>query len=328
MRCQRLALLTTFLIVAPVVSVAVDTHLLVVTGIGGEPYYSELFERWGTSVVDIATEQGGLASDHIARLSEPKGTTLALSSKENIIAAITALVEVSRPKDLVVIMLIGHGSATDRRALFNIPGPDLDANELASALAPLSGRTLVVVNTSPASSPFLDALAAPNRVIITATSSTSENNHARFGGEFVAAFAKRSADVNKDGGVSVLEAFNYARREVERAYELEGRLLTEHAQLDDNGDGVGTRDPHVESADGKLAANLYLGASPMDSTAQSSLGQSRVALQVEARELVNRIEALKRRKHMLEQADYEMQLEALLIPLALNRRAFRTENGQ
>jgi len=326
MSCPRLTLTAVVLMLAPVITRA-DTHLLVVTGIGGEPYYSELFERWGTNMVDIATGQGGLTTDHVARLSEQKDATLTFSSKENIIAAIAALAEVSRPGDLIVIVLIGHGTATDRRALFNIPGPDLAAEELAHALAPLSGRTLLVVNTSPASAPFLDALSASDRIIITATSSASEDNHTLFGGAFVAAFAKQAADTNKDRGVSVLEAFNYARREVERAYELEGRLLTEHAQLDDNGDGIGTRAPDAESEDGKLAANVYLGAGPMGSIPALPLDQSRVALQVEARELVNQIEALKRRKHMFEQADYEQQLEALLIPLALNRREFRGEKG-
>lgn len=318
-----MTLLTVVLVLTPVTTKAADWHLLVVTGIGGESYYSDLFQRWGTSMLEIAHEQAGFASDHVAMLSEQTDTAVALSNKENVLAAIATLARRSQPNDLILIMLIGHGTGTDQRALFNIPGPDLAAEELAAALEPLAERTLVVVNTSPASSPFLGALSASDRVIITATASTSENNHTRFGGEFIAAYAKKAADANKDGGVSVLEAFNYANREVQRAYELEGRLLTEHAQLDDNGDGVGTSEPGSESADGKLAASLYLGAGPMGLAAGTPFDQSRIALQVEARELVNRIEALKRRKHSLRQADYEQQLEALLVTLALNRRAFR-----
>ena len=78
---------------------------------------------------------------------------------------------------------------------------------------------------------------------MTATKSGMERNQTEFPSYFVEAFAEDKADADKDQRVSMLEAFLYARREVERFYE-KGRLLaTEHAILDDDGDGAGTAAP-------------------------------------------------------------------------------------
>jgi hypothetical protein len=303
---------------------AADTYLLVISGIGGEPYYSDLFQRWSTSMVEVAVVHAGIAPEQVIRLSENPRPAAGLSSKQNILRAIGELGDITAVGDVVMVLLIGHGSARGRDALFNIPGPDLSAAELAGALEPLSERTLVVVNTTAASAPFLEAVAAPGRVVITATAAAGENQHTRFAGWFVTAFATAAADSNKDHSVSLLEAFDYARRAVARDYEREGGLLTEHAQIDDNGDGVGTRVPTADGADGAVAATLHLGAVPSATSPKPSLDQERLALQIEARELVDRIEALKRRKRTLELSLYEHQLEALLVPLARNRRVFRT----
>src|SRR3712207_7204159 len=49
-----------------------------------------------------------------------------------------------------------------------------------------------------------------------------------------------------------------SRREVAREYEEGNRLLTEHAQLDDNGDGRGSGVPDPRTADGALSRRLFL----------------------------------------------------------------------
>ena len=77
---------------------------------------------------------------------------------------------------------------------------------------------------------------------------------------FVQAFTDDVADVDHDERLSVLEAYRYARNEVERFYESENRLLTEHALLDDNGDGEGTTDPDPATSDGRLAAAFMFDA--------------------------------------------------------------------
>jgi hypothetical protein len=101
-------------------------------------------------------------------------------------------------------------------------------------------RPLAIINTASGSAPFLNKLSATNRVIITATRSGYEQNYARFGNYFAELLTDPAADLDKDGQVSLLEAFLAASRRATEFYKTEGRLVTEHALLDDNGDGLGT----------------------------------------------------------------------------------------
>ncbi len=141
--------------------------------------------------------------------------------------------------DELWLVLIGHGTFDGRDAKFNLRGPDLSATNLAQWLKPMK-RPYAVINCASSSSPFLKQLSAPDRVIITATRSGYEQNYARFGKYLADAIGNLTADLDKDGQTSLLEAFIMASRQTSEFYETEGRLATEHALLDDNGDGLGT----------------------------------------------------------------------------------------
>src|SRR6185312_1167925 len=54
------------------------------------------------------------------------------------------------------------------------------------------------------------------------------------------AIADPRADLDKDGQVSLLEAFLTASGGVQEYYRTHSQLATEHALLDDNGDKLGT----------------------------------------------------------------------------------------
>lgn len=299
-------------------------HMIIVSGLGGEKYYSDLFHRWATTLNQVATTRLGISPARVIRLAEdpsrdPEFIT-AVSSKQQVLETIDRLARTAGEGDVVALVYLGHASASGGRALLNLPGPDLSAAELAAALDALSGRTAVAVIAAPSSAPFVEALSGPGRIIITATANTAENQHTRFGGHFVDAFAEDAADLDKDKEVSLLEAFRYATREVARGFETEGRIRTEHAMLDDDGDGAGSRDPGADEGDGMLAARVRLQA---PAAADTTAGREALALQIQARRLVDRIEETKRKKRSLEHADYLQRLEALLVELALNRREYR-----
>jgi hypothetical protein len=137
------------------------------------------------------------------------------------------------------IIYLGHGTFDGREARLSLRGPDVSAKELATWLEPLH-RPVVFVHGGSASSPFIPALSARNRIIITATRSGHELNYARFGERFAQAVASPSADIDQDGQTSVLEAFVTAAQQVQAFYSENGRLATEHALIDDNGDRQGT----------------------------------------------------------------------------------------
>jgi hypothetical protein len=137
------------------------------------------------------------------------------------------------------LVLIGHGTFDGQEARFNLRGPDVAATELGLWLRPFE-RPTVVIDTTSCSAPFLNKLSATNRIVITATRSGHEQSFSRFGQFLAEAITDAQADLDQDGEVSLLEAFLAAARQVSEFYKTAGRLATEHALLDDNGDGLGT----------------------------------------------------------------------------------------
>jgi hypothetical protein len=300
------------------------SHLLVIVGLAGEPEHGELFRKWAGTLVETASGRFGLAKDRIVYLDADAATKGATgrSTKEEIAGAFERLATQAAADDVVVVVLFGHGSFDGRAAKFNLPGPDMAAADFAPLLKRVTARQIVFVNTASASGPFVEALAGPGRTIVTATRSGSQQYSTLFGGFFVEALTSEAADTDKNRRVSILEAFNAARREVAEAYKREGIMLTEHAMLDDNGDGKGTLEPAADGTDGRIAAIVALGsaadAAPLPE--DPALRQ----LYVERRDLERRVESLKMLKGSMDPARYASELERLLTALAVKGQEIRT----
>lgn len=304
-----------------------DSHVVIVSGIGGQPAYSEAFYRWGSAMVDAAKDRLGLPDANVTYLSErpeqDPTRIAARSTKENVERVLAELADRAGPGDRILILLIGHGSGTGEESRFNLPGPDLSATELAAQLERFATQTVVLVNSASASGDFVPPLSGPNRVVVTATKTGFERNETVFGEFFVEAFASDGADTDKDERVSILEAFTYARREVERSYEDDNRLLTEHAMLDDNGDGAGSADPEATDSDGALARRTFFDRIGVVAAGSGSGDSVLVALYQEKQVLETRIAELRNLKDQMEQEVYEAELESLLVELATKNREIR-----
>jgi len=300
--------------------------LLIVVGLAGDPEHGELFQKWGSALAE-ASASVGIASDRLVYLSDAKedARVHARATREEIATALSGFAQAAAPDDVVYVVLLGHGSYDGRTARFNLPGPDMTPADFDTLLRKLPTRNVVFVNTSSSSGPFVEELSAPGRTIITATRNGAERFTTLFGGYFVEAFSTDASDADKNKRVSMLEAFQYAKNEVARAYEREGLLATEHALLDDNGDKKGSPDPTPTGSEGRLAAALSLGSAanaaplPEDPTLR--------ALYLERRELERRVEALRLLKDSLPPARYASELERRVTDLALKTREIRTLEG-
>jgi hypothetical protein len=308
-------------------------RVLIVSGVAGEPQIADAFFKQATTMIDALETRFGVPKADIVYLAENPARDAtrikAASTKENVERELAALGARSRTGDVLFVMLIGHGSGDDATTRFNVPGPDITAADFARVLDEVGGPTIAIVNAASASGGFIGALSGPNRVIATATKSGMERNQTRFANYFVQAYAGDVADADKDGRVSVLEAFEYARREVARAYESENHLLTEHAQLDDNGDRKGTAAPDARSGDGGLARRVFLGgrAGSVAAAARASSDPRVASLEREKDALETRIDSLRRRKADMDSTAYEKALEDLLVQLAEKNKAIRDMAG-
>ena len=292
---------------------------LIINGAGGEPEYAKQFEQWTTELSSVLSEQYGFDSKRIKVLTEkPPDAALPRSTAEEVKRTFATLKTQLDANNILFVFLIGHGSFDGKESKFNLVGPDLSATEYNTLLSALPTRRIVVFNMSSASGEFIKSLAAKGRIVITATRNGQETNATRFTGFFIAALNANDADTDQDGHTSVLEAFTYANRLTGDFYKRAGRLATEHALFDDNGDGVGRE--KVEAGEGLLARATYLDSLSVD---EAAANVTTAKLLKERARLEGEIEQLIARKTVLPEAEYEANLERLFIELAKVNRSIK-----
>jgi hypothetical protein len=284
--------------------------ILLIAGAPGEKEYSQVFSEEIDDWVKACR-----AANKSFRVIDPNtaGTNQLAELK-------TALATQIQSEQELWVVLIGHGTFDGKEAKFNLSGPDLSAKQMAEMLGPIQ-RTVILIDTSSASAPFINAVSRQNRIIITATKSGWEQNYTRFGKYFAKAVGDLTADLDKDGQVSVLEAFLNASREVEEFYKSERRLATEHALLDDNGDGKGTpasfyrgvrpakKNEESPNVDGFRAHQIQFIPNESDAKLSPEIRKRRNELEVS-------LEELRARKSQMNEDEYIKQIEPILLDLS------------
>ena len=284
--------------------------VLVVAGVSGSPEHAKAQTEWVETLSAALAGPLGLPGDRVQVLTEG-APPAARATRENVRATLADLQTRTGADDLVAIVLIGHGTFDGTIAKFNLVGPDLDAGEWAALLRPFKA-SLVVVNTTSASYPFLAELAAPRRIVITATGSPFQRYDTVFPEYFVRALTDDEADLDKDGRVSVWEAFASASGRVRRFYEQRGQLATERAVLDDTGDGTGKEAGEV-GPDGALASRTFLDAGPR---LPPGAGPAVSEWLARRERLLSDLDQLKRKRTFMPAGDYDAELERLIIEIA------------
>ena len=285
---------------------------LIINGAGGEPEYAKQFMEWTTNLSSVLSQRYSFDPKQIKVLSEK------LATAEQVKSTLTSLKSELEANNVLYVFLIGHGSFDGKESKFNLVGPDLSATDYNQLLTALPTKRIVLFNMSSASGEFVKTLSAKGRIVVTATRNGQETNATRFPGFFIAALNATDGDTDQDGHTSVLETFVYANRLTEEFYKRAGRLATEHALIDDNGDGVGRE--KAEAGEGLLARATYLDSLSVDEAAASA---ATGRLLKERARLEGEIEQLIARKANMAEADYEATLERLFIELAKVNRSIK-----
>ena len=296
-----------------------ERRVMIITGAGGEEEYTELFAEWGGG---LAKAFDGNAAEMVHITNKPEDT----GARKTVESTLKKWVE--KPDVEIWILLVGHGTFDGKVAKFNLVGNDASDADFKHWLKPHRGP-LVFINTSSCSAPFIRSLSGPNRVVATATKSGYEQNFCRFGGYMAAALGQAEADLDKDGAVSVLEAFLIASRQAGEFYRENDRLVSENALLDDNGDGMGTpadwfrgvrtqkKAKGKSSADGKLSRLVFPVIPPAEKDIPAPLRKKRLAIEA-------KIETLRSLKKTLEAEIYYRDLEKLFLELAATNDEIET----
>ena len=306
--------------------------LVVIVGAGGEAEYAEQFQHWAQRMESALAVQIGrrywigprppAEEGDDADGSPPPSTAPKLLPSPSDRAAVEQVITTLQGDATAPLWLVYFGHATDdgRTAKLNLRGPDLGANELAGWMRAVRRPTALVLCSS-CSGAFLPLLSGPDRVVVTATRSGQEYSFSRFGEWFSRSFSEDRADLDRDAQVSLLEAFLFASRAVAEHYEGQGLLATEHALLDDNGDGRGTPaswfrgvrcDQIVAESglpDGTRAHQIHWLPSPWEAAQDPEWRQQRDQLE-------RALEALRARRGQLEDGEYYGRLEEVALRLA------------
>lgn len=298
-----------------------ERYVVLVQGASGEEQYATLHRGWIDGMAKVLVDQFKIDKSNVSILAETPRPGEDKATAENVKLVFGRLAKQVKASDLLFVLLIGHGGGQGADAKFNLIGPDLGVAEWAALLQPIQGRIAVVDSTS-ASFPYLAGLKGPGRVVVTATNSVAQRYHTVFPDAFLKSLTATDADVDKNGRISLLEAFTHASRLVAQHYEQSGHMATEKAVLDDTGDGVG-RDAASTGPDGTIAGLTYLDTATMptssDPAVQDLIGRQKT--------LTEQVDDLRRRRPNMPAEEFDREFEKLIVELALVSRDVRRKTG-
>ena len=288
---------------------------IIISGVGGEELYQKQFAAQTAQLRAALINQLGFAADQTFTLAETPAAGMQRATAEAVRQTFVSLRNMLKADQQLFVFFIGHGSFDGKVAKFNLVGPDLAASDYAQLINSLPTRKVVVANLASASGEFIKALSGEGHIVITATRSGMEQNATHFGEHFIDALENPDADADKNGRVSVLEAFNYAAKLTADFFSQKGRLATEHSLLDDTGDGTGHA--RGEEGEGALARLTYFDSLPQ----QQAGGDVELAKFFADRlRIEGEIEQIKAgKKAMVEEAYFDTLEKSLLELAKLNR---------
>lgn len=260
----------------PVPPVPVGTsHALVLVGLPGDAERQTRFAESVDKITTALTTHLGFETDNVHVLfadqkaidageSLPTGATLPCTI-ETIQSAVDNLRQKLAPHDTLWVIVMGHSHFDGRRIWFNISGDDFNEVTFGKLFEGIVCARQVYWITIPASGFYVKPLSAEGRIIIAATEADRELNETEFPHALAATLAEPPTlvdfDMDRDGNPTLFDLYLNVVKRVMQGYADENLLSTEHAKLDDNGDGRG-RELQIDYLTEPLGGRLAEGAAP------------------------------------------------------------------
>lgn len=223
-------------------------HALIICGHPGDAEHTKSFTETVGKLGEGLTKTVGIPAERqyvlfgTERPKDLKGAT-GPATREAVAAAVAEVRKKIHPDDGLWVICLGHGYHDGKQAWWNLPGPDLNAAEFGKLFADINCKEQVFVMTFSLSGYFVGPLARRDRVVIAATEADSEPNETTFPAVFAKVLSTgldpAEHDVDKDDRLTLFDLYVVVAKEIASNYATSEQLATEHAQLDDDGDGVG-----------------------------------------------------------------------------------------
>jgi hypothetical protein len=223
-------------------------HALILCGHPGDAEHVKAFAETVRKLGDGLAKTVGIPPERqhvVFGADKPKDLPNAAgpATREAVAEAVAAVRKRVAPEDGLWVIVLGHAHHDGRQMWWNLPGPDLSAAEFGKLFADLNCREQVFVMTTSLSGYFVKPLARRDRVVIAATEADAETNETTFPAVFAQTLATgldpAEHDFDKDGKLTLFDLYVAVAKEVAGNYASAEQVATEHAQLDDDGDGVG-----------------------------------------------------------------------------------------
>lgn len=182
------------------------SYALIVGGLASQKPYDRWYADWTSRFQTYLTKTARVPAENITLLAGDAATT------DAVLASIGKFAQRAKPQDQFILFIVGHGEVSGQTPTLALPGPDLAAQQLAAALNAVPAGNQVVLNFSASSGDFLKQLVSPDRVNLTATS-PAEINTPVFAEFFLRGLESNRADTDKNGTVTLLEAYNWAAQQ-------------------------------------------------------------------------------------------------------------------
>jgi len=221
---------------------------LILVGLPGDKEHEKLFadtarawNAWLTGPLGLDRTQVVL----LHGLKEVDGKSIHADSRADIEKALDRWKRSLKPTDWIWVFILGHANDDGEHAWFHLPGPDIREDQLAKLFEGIPCREQVFWVTTPEAGRFRQALSTKGR-IVAAASRKGEDNETEFPLALSAVMKRPAARLaaKRDGKVSVLEFYTAVVAEVQARYKADNRLVTEHAQLDDDAGAARTFVPY------------------------------------------------------------------------------------
>lgn len=245
---------------------------LILCGHPGNAEYERTYAAVLQGLCKGLAEHAGFPADEILVLSGTKqagppsgGRHERPATREGIQTAIDDLAGKLAPEDTLWVSVVGHAHFDGRRALLNLAGPDLDMDEFGKLFQAVACREQVFFITTAVSGYAIRSLSKKGRVVIAATDADQEVNETIYPTLLALMLSEPPSaeefDQDDDGRLTLLDLYLIVSRKVLQAYADAENIPTEHAQLDDDGDGRGT-EVQLDYLDESLGGRARAGVRP------------------------------------------------------------------